>query len=109
MNPAKELHASTQNKITQTHAIFCLRDIEADGYGLPQPAINAAMFIRELEAVFKNPDHPITKYPSKFEIFEIGSYDYRTGAVTPKDHRALGLVADFAPKLSPPEPTINRI
>lgn len=104
----KDLHDELENEFRPTHTLFCLRDIEAEGFGLPQPAINAALFIREMELVFKNPEHPITKYPDKFEIYECGAFDYRLGVVTGSKLRRLGLVSDFAPKPVYNEPVVQR-
>lgn len=104
----KEIHDKAQSDIRSTHSLFCLRDTDATGYGLPQPAINAALFLREMEMVFKNPDHPISKYPDKFEIYECGVYDFRSGELHPTGLRFIGLVSDFIPKPNYSEPTIAR-
>lgn len=104
----RQMHEDAQKNIQYTHELFCLRDVEAQGFGLPQPAINGALFLREMEQVFKNPDHPITKYPDKFEIYQCGSYDYRTGTLIPSELRFVGLVADFRPKMGYPEPVVQR-
>lgn len=105
----KEIHDKAQSAITSTHSLFCLRDTDAHGYGLPQPAINAALFLREMELVFKNPDHPITKYPHKFEIYECGTYNYNNGELIPSGLRFIGLVSDFVPKADLPENVTQRI
>lgn len=105
---SKEMHEQTQNEIQKTHELFCLQDVDAVGFGLPQPAINAAMFIRELESVFKNPDHPITKYPDKFRIYRVGGFNYHHGQILPSLPEFVGLVSDFQSKIAPPEPIQNR-
>nr|QJB21116.1 MAG: nonstructural protein [Microvirus sp.] len=91
----KDMHESTHNNLTKTHELFCLKDTEANGYGLPQPALNTAMFIRELSNTFRNPDHPITKWPDKFEIYQCGTYNYNYGVVASIEPRFVGRVSDF--------------
>lgn len=111
-HPTRAQMVQLQDKIhadvTETHQLFCIRDADANGYGLPQAALNAAMFIREMEMVFKNPDHPITKYAHRFEIYQCGGFDYRHGMILPGELRFVGLVSDFKPKVAPPEPIVNR-
>lgn len=81
------------------HRVFCFRDSKSGSYGPPITYNNREMFIRDMVVPqLQKADSTVAKHPMDFSVFELGSYDPRTGELHLQDKICLGLVSDFAPQ-----------
>lgn len=62
--------------------IYSVHDIKANTYGMPLNFANNVEAIRSFEQAVKDPNTTIAKYPSDYNLVEIGAYDSYTGSLT---------------------------
>lgn len=79
------------------HKIYNVFDSKAEAWGMPLFYDCLGNAIRSLsEAVNKNDDNQISKYPGDFTFFEIGEYERETGIITPYETKInLGLALEY--------------
>lgn len=65
--------------------IFSLRDLKAGSYGQPFALANRAVAMRNLQDWSRNPESFIARYPSDFELYEVGEFDPATGTLLPNN------------------------
>lgn len=75
--------------------VFAIRDSKAGAYLQPFYAPNVAVAIRLVALSGENNNSLLYKYPSDFELFQIGSFDELTGILEGEPHVAIGKVVDF--------------
>lgn len=76
--------------------VFSIRDSKAEVFNSPFFLPTRAMAIRTFAAETSNSESMISKYPSDFALYEIGSYDDQQGRLEPYDVPVLVNVAtDF--------------
>lgn len=61
-------------------AIWTMRDIKMGSYKRPMVAHEPEL-VRGLHQVAQNPESDLNKYPTDFEIYEIGEFNTDTGIV----------------------------
>jgi hypothetical protein len=79
------------------HKIYNVYDSKSEAWGMPLFYDCRANALRSLsEAVNKNDDNQISKYPTDFSFFEIGEYSRETGNITMYETKiALGLAIEY--------------
>lgn len=65
------------------HKMYSVYDSKVQSYERPWIAPNKGSALRAVLDVFKDPNHPFTKWPADFTIFEIGEWDETTGTMIP--------------------------
>lgn len=59
--------------------VYCVYDSKAENYGTPFMYDNRALALRAFSEVLTQPDHPMSKYPADFTLFEVGEWDKTDG------------------------------
>lgn len=75
--------------------VFAIRDSKAMAYLQPFYAPTVAVAIRLITQSGEDNGSLLHKYPSDFEVFEIGKFDEQTGKLEGSPHQSLGKVVDF--------------
>lgn len=65
-----------------TLKIFSIRDLKAGQYGQPFAFQNRGVAMRTFSNWCANPESFFSKFPSDFELFELGEFDLITGKYT---------------------------
>ena len=77
---------SLKEKVTFTDLLFSIKDVKAGTYSAPFVACTSAEAQRILTSmVCYGGENLISKYPSDYELYQIGSYDKRTGVLGRSD------------------------
>lgn len=63
--------------------IYTIRDTKMGIYNQPVTSPNIAVITRDLQEIVNDDKHKFNKYPSDFELFEIGEYSKETGEIKP--------------------------
>lgn len=63
--------------------LYRLFDRKAQTYSSPQPSVNHATMVRELEQVFAQPDHPVCKNPEDYELWHCGEAPEEVAELVP--------------------------
>lgn len=81
--------------------LFTVYDCKSEAYDRPWTSPSRGIAIRSLMDVLKDPQHPFSKWPSDFTLFEIGEYDNQTGTLIPYETKVnLGVLIEFSSKNS---------
>lgn len=101
-NPKKDISNSGLMKI------FCVHDSKAEHYGVqPFCFMNAADALRGFEQEANSDQSAIGKYPGDFTLFEIGTWNLRTGEIEMYSaKKCLGCAVEFVKKPAKPVETI---
>lgn len=89
--------------LEKTHIFLAIRDLDGNGYGLPTPSLSVAHFVRELESNLTE-NHNMMRYADRFEIWEIGGFNYHNGHLVPTEPRRIGLISDLVRRPDPNQP-----
>ncbi len=65
--------------------IYTVYDSKAEAYMQPFYQKTAGLALRDFQAAANSEKSSISQHPADFTLFEIGSYDERTGKVQPLD------------------------
>ena len=78
---------------TQVYTVF---DSKAERFLRPFFAENTAVALRSFQELIRTHDHQFNKFPEDYALFHIGSYDEKTGELTPLPAPVnLGLAIQF--------------
>lgn len=81
--------------------LFSVYDVKAEAYGKPFFIDSRGLALRSFSEVASDLTSEIGKYPSDFTLFELGSYDVRTGFFDlHKTPISLGVAIEFVSKVS---------
>lgn len=64
-------------------SIYCIKDVKG-GFINPFTMANDQLAERAFKGAFMNNDEPMTQFPEDYELWKLGEFDDRTGAITPK-------------------------
>lgn len=107
LQPTREtlqrLEAQNLAALEQTHIFLAIRDLDGKGFGLPTPALSVAHFVRELESNLTE-NHNMMRYADRFEIYEVGGFNYHNGHVVTSEPRRVGLISDLIRRPDPNQP-----
>lgn len=81
-----------------THHFYAIRDLDSKGFGLPQATESSQHFLRDVARISKNPDHPFSQYGDRFEVWELGRFNYQDGTIAFQEPRYVGLLSDLLPR-----------
>jgi len=90
--------------------IYCVYDSKAEHFG-SQPFFcpNRAAAIRGFEQACNDPQQDFCKWPADFTLFEIGTWDTRTGEIKMFETKiSLGLAVEFKKSDSNPKLEVVR-
>lgn len=63
--------------------IFAVYDSKSEAYDRPWTSPSRGIALRSIMDVLKDPNHPFSKWPGDFTLFEIAEYDEHTGTIMP--------------------------
>jgi len=64
---------------------FAVYDVKAEAYGRPMFIATEGLAVRGFEAACADPKSPFREHPEDYRMFEIGTWDPRTGKLTSLD------------------------
>lgn len=77
--------------------VFTIHDQAANAFLPPFVVPSAGLALRIVANAVQTPDHDFNKYPSQYELFEIGAFDCVTGHIIPmvseQSHGTVGTIA----------------
>lgn len=77
--------------------LIAVKDVKANVYYTPEAVPNIAVVERYYRSIL--PENSLArKYPEDFEVYEIGEYDEKTGAVKPSVKLICGMAEIIKPK-----------
>lgn len=62
--------------------MIAIRDKVSDAYMQPSPCHNLGGAIREFGDLLKDPNNPLSKHPSHYDLYQVGEWDDNTGELT---------------------------
>lgn len=80
--------------------LFSILDLKTKSYGRPFPAPHSAVAIREITNSISDPSHPFSRFPSDFELYQLGSMVTETGVLIP-EHRFIASISSIAAAAQP--------
>jgi len=75
--------------------LFTIFDNKAECYSQPFYALTDQAGVRTFVDAVNQADSPYNRHPEDYSLFSVGSYDDRTGVVTPHPHQHLGHAANM--------------
>lgn len=77
--------------------LYTVYDSKSEAYDRPWVSPSRGIAIRSLLDVLKDQNHPFTKWPGDFTLFEIGSFDEQKGTIETYDAKVnLGVMIELA-------------
>lgn len=79
--------------------IFAIRDVKAAAYLRPFFSQNHQVAMRDCTSACRNPESPFVKFPTDFELYQLGEFDDESGLITTLKHPTnLGTMHQFLPE-----------
>lgn len=75
--------------------VFTIRDIKAGAYLPPFLVKTTGLAHRSFQDAANNSDHDFNKYPSDYELFELGTFNDEDASFSLSSPKSLGLALDF--------------
>lgn len=75
--------------------IYLVHDIKANTYGAPLFYPNNVEALRELEQATKDPSTKLNKFPSDFNLVQIGQFHPENGTIETIEHTTLANCSSF--------------
>ena len=65
------------------YPLYCIRDIKANNFGLPQADTNDQTAERNFSFAINQPDGLMNYRPQDYDLYRVGEVDTITGVITP--------------------------
>lgn len=63
--------------------LVAIKDVKSVSYGKPNTSVNVDVAVRDCRSLVNDHDTLVSSYPEDFELFKVGEYDEKTGAIVP--------------------------
>jgi hypothetical protein len=74
--------------------VFTIYDEKAEAYLQPFFSDTHGLAIRSITDLVNDPNHNFCKYAADFTLFQIGTFDNKTGMIT-EDRQSLGSLVEY--------------